>query len=99
MIAKKDWPKLIALAIFFTLLGGYYERLPVETRTFIIPLLIFVAAAFVLGRLKQLQYEIRSSRVTTLEIVAQQLSLADVEMEIMKRALLWSCLIANRYSN
>jgi hypothetical protein len=79
MIAKKDWPKLIALAIFFTLLGGYYERLPVETRTFIIPLLIFVAAAFVLGRLKQLQYEIRSSRVTTLEIVAQQLSLADVE--------------------
>jgi hypothetical protein len=79
MIVKKDWPKLIAIAIFFTLLGGYYDRLAVETRTFIIPVLIFVAAAFVLGRLKQLQYEMRSSRVTTLEIVTQQLSLADVE--------------------
>lgn len=77
MLLKKDWPKLIALVIFFMLLGGYYDRLSVETRTFIIPLLIFVAAAVILGRLKQLQYEISSSRVTTLEIVAQQLSLAD----------------------
>ena len=77
MIIKKDWPKLIALAIFFMLLGGYYDRLSVETRTFILPVLIFVAAAFVLGRLRQIQYEVRSSRVTALEIVAKQLSFAD----------------------
>lgn len=79
MIVKKDWPKLIALVIFFMLLGGYYDRLSVETRTFIVPLLVFVAAAIVLGRLKQLQYEVRSARVTALEVVAQQLSLADAE--------------------
>ena len=77
MTIKKDWPKLVALAVFFTLLGASYERLSLETRTFILPLLIFGAAAFVLGRLKQIQYEVRSSRVTALEIVAKQLSLAD----------------------
>ncbi len=48
-------------------------------RTFTLPLLIFAAAAFLFGRLKQLQYEIRSSRVTAWEIVAQKLSLADTE--------------------
>ena len=48
-------------------------------RTFTLPLLIFAAAAFVIGRLKQLQYEIRSSRVTAWEIVAQKLSLADTD--------------------
>ena len=77
MIIKKDWPKLIALAVFFALLGTYYERLSLQTRTFILPLLIFAAAAFVIGRLRQLQYEVRSSRVTALEIVAKQLSFAD----------------------
>ena len=79
MIVKKDWPKLLALIIFFMLLGGYYDRLSVQTRTFILPLLIFVAAAFVLSKLRQLQYEIRSSRVAALEIVTQQLSLADID--------------------
>jgi hypothetical protein len=79
MTIRKDWPKLIAFIIFFVLLGGYYDRMSVEMRTFTLPLLIFVAAAFVVGRLKQLQYEIRSSRVTTLEIVAQKLSLADTD--------------------
>ena len=77
MTIKKDWPKLIALAIFFILIGGYYDRMSVEMRTFTLPLLIFAAAAFVIGRLKQLQYETRSSRVTALEIVARKLSLAD----------------------
>jgi hypothetical protein len=61
------------------LLGGYYDRLTVETRTFILPLIIFVAAALIFGRMKQLQHEVRSSRVTALEIVAQKLSLADTE--------------------
>ncbi len=79
MDIKRDWPKLIAVAIFFTLLGAYYDRSSVETRTFILPLLIFVAAAFVLGRLRQIQNEVRSSRVTALEIVTKQLSFADEE--------------------
>ena len=79
MNIKRDWPKLIAVAVLFTLLGAYYDRLSVETRTFILPLLIFGAAAFVLGRLRQIQYEVRSSRVTALEIVAKQLSVADDE--------------------
>jgi hypothetical protein len=79
MNMRKDWPKLLALVFFFMLLGGYYDRLTVETRTFILPLIIFVAAAFILSRVWQLQREVRSSRVTALEIVAQQLSLADTE--------------------
>jgi hypothetical protein len=77
MTVRKDWPKLLAFVIFFMLLGGYYDRLTVETRTFILPLLIFIAAALIFGRLMQLQHEVRSSRVTALEIVTQQLSLAD----------------------
>ena len=79
MTKRKDWPKLLALVIFFMLLGGYYDRLTVETRTFILPLIIFVAAAFIFGRMLRLQQEVRSSRVTALEIVAQQVSLADAE--------------------
>jgi hypothetical protein len=79
MTIKRNWPKWIAIAIFFTLMGGYYDRLSAETRTFILPLVIFAAAAFVLGRLKQLEYEVRSSRLTALEVVAQNISLADTE--------------------
>jgi hypothetical protein len=75
----KDWPKLLALVIFFMLLGGYYDRLTVQTRTFILPGLIFIAAALIIGRMKQLQHELRSARVTALELVTQQLSLADTE--------------------
>ena len=69
--------KITSISDFFMLLGGYYDRLTVETRTFILPLLIFIAAALICGRLLQLQHEVRSSRVTALEIVTQQLSLAD----------------------
>ena len=79
MTIRKDWPKLIAFVIFFVLIGGYYDRMNVEMRTFTLPLFIFAAAAFVIGRLKQLQYEIRSSRVTAWEIVAQKLSLVDTD--------------------
>ena len=79
MTIRKDWPKLIAFVIFYILIGGYYDRMSVEMRTFTLPLLIFAAAAFVIGRLKQLRYEIRSSRVTAMEIVAQKLSLADTD--------------------
>ena len=61
--------KITSISDFFMLLGGYYDRLTVETRTFILPLLIFIAAALILGRLLQLQHEVRSSRVTTLEVV------------------------------
>ena len=79
MTIRKDWPKLIAFVIFFILIGGYYDRMSVEMRTFTLPLLLFAAAVFVMGRLKQLQYEMRTSRVTALEIVAQKLSLADTD--------------------
>ena len=71
--------KITSISDFFMLLGGYYDRLTVETRTFILPLLIFIAAALILGRLLQLQHEVRSSRVTALEVVTQQLRLADTE--------------------
>ena len=79
MNMSRDWPKILALVIFFMLLGGYYDRLTVETRTLILPLLIFIAAALVIGRLWQLQHEMRTTKLTALEIVAQQLSLAGTE--------------------
>ena len=79
MTMRRDWPKILAFVIFFMLLGGYYDRLTVETRTFILPLLIFIAAALIFGRMMQLQREVRSARVTALEIVTQKLSLADIE--------------------
>ncbi len=79
MTIRKDWPKLIAFVIFFVLIGGYYDRMDVEMRTFTLPLLIFAAAALIYSRLKQLQYEIRSSRVAALEVVTRKLSLADTE--------------------
>jgi hypothetical protein len=68
MTLRKDWPKLIAFVIFFMLIGGYYDRMDVEMRTFTLPLLIFAAAALIYGRLRQLQYEIRSSRVAAWEV-------------------------------
>ena len=74
---RMDWPKMLALVIFFMLLGGYYDRLTVETRTIILPALIFIAAALIIGRMKQLQHEVRSARVTALELVTQKLILAD----------------------
>ena len=79
MTLRKDWPKLIAFVIFFMLIGGYYDRMDVEMRTFTLPLLIFAAAALIYGRLRQLQHEIRSSRVTAWEVVTRKLSLADTE--------------------
>ena len=79
MTLRKDWPKLIAFVIFFMLIGGYYDRMDVEMRTSTLPLLIFAAAALIYGRLRQLQYEIRSSRVAAWEVVTRKLSLADTE--------------------
>ena len=76
---RMDWPKLLALVIFFMLLGGYYDRFTVETRTMILPALIFIAAALVIGRMKQFEHELRSARVTALELVTQKLNLADAE--------------------
>ena len=76
---KMDWPKMLALVIFFMLLGGYYDRLNVDTRTIILPALIFIAAALIIGRMKQLQHEVRSARVVALELVTQKLTLADTE--------------------
>ncbi len=97
---RKDCPKLLAFFIFFMLLGGYYDRLTVETRTFILPLLIFIAAALIFGRMKQLQHEVRSARVTALEIVTQQLSLAHTEgNERLSMVATSDCKVVTFYDN
>jgi len=77
---RKAWPRLLALVIFFLLLGGYYARLTVETRTYILPLLIFITAAIMFGRMKQFPYAVGSASVTALEIVTQQLSRLALEL-------------------
>ena len=49
----------ISVSDFFMLLGGFYDRLTTETRTLILPLLIFITATLVISRLRQLQHEMR----------------------------------------
>ena len=79
MIQKEDWPKAIAVFVFIMLLGGYYGRLSPETRTWVLPIGIFLVAGFVIARLKRLEYEMRASNVIAQTIVAQELSLRDTE--------------------
>jgi len=68
MIQKKGWKAPFALILLIVLLGGYYEKLGVEARTMVLPLIIFIAAGIVIARLKKLEYEISDekdiSRVT-----------------------------------
>ena len=77
MTQKKDWKTLFVLILLLMLLGGYYERLSVETRTMVLPMAIIIAAAFVIARFKQLEYEIRSSKVNAREAVFQTFSIID----------------------
>lgn len=77
MTQKKDWKKAFVLILLLALLGGYYERLGVETRTMVLPIAVFIAAAVVIARFKQLEYEIRSSKVNAREAVFQILSIID----------------------
>ena len=77
MIQKKDWKKPFALTLLIVVMGGYYEQLSVEIKTMVLPLGIFIAAGFVIARLKKLEYEIRSSKVTAQKAVVQTFSVID----------------------
>ncbi|MBL7179183.1 MAG: hypothetical protein ABIK98_12945 [Pseudomonadota bacterium] len=77
MIQKKDWKKPFAIILFITLLGGYYDQLSFETRTMVLPIVIIIAVAFVISRLKQLEYETRSAQVFAHKITTQAFSVLD----------------------
>jgi hypothetical protein len=77
MFKKNDWQKLLALFIFIVLLGGYYEQLSVETRTMILPMVIILAAAVVIARFRQLEYEMRSSKIMAYNLMVQTFSVVD----------------------
>ena len=74
---KRDWKRPAAIILFVMLLGGYYEKLNVETQAMVLPMVIFIAAAVVIARFKQLEYEVRSAQVTTHKITVQTLSVLD----------------------
>jgi hypothetical protein len=74
---KKDWKRPAVIILFVMLLGGYYEKLNVETQAMVLPMVIFIAAAVVIARFKQLEYEVRSAQVTTHKITVQTLSVLD----------------------
>jgi hypothetical protein len=76
-MVQKRWPMLLAFILFFMLLGGYYGKLSLEIRSWIVPLIIFAAAGLLIGRMKQLQYELRSASVFTNRIVTQEVCVAD----------------------
>jgi hypothetical protein len=77
MTQKKDWKKPFVLVLLLMLLGAYYERLSVETQAMVLPIAIFIAAAIVIARFKQLEYEIRSSKVNAREGVFQTFAIID----------------------
>ncbi len=77
MDQKKDNLKLFIFILFMVLLGGYYEKLSLETRTMILPLGIFLAATVIFVYYKKLQFEIRSSNIFAYKIVARDFSLVD----------------------
>lgn len=92
--------KITSIGDFLMLPGGYYDRLTVETKTFILFLLIFFAAALIFGRIKHLQNEVRSARVSPLEIVTQQLSLAHTEgNERLSMVATSDCKVVTFYDN
>ena len=74
---KKDWKRPAAVILFVMLLGGYYEKLNVETQAMVLPMVIFIAVAVVIARFKQLEYEMRSAQITTHKITVQTLSVLD----------------------
>ncbi len=74
---KRDWKRPAAIVLFVMLLGGYYEKLNVETQAMVLPMVIFIAAAVVIARFKQLEYEVRSAQIFTHKITVQTLSVLD----------------------
>jgi hypothetical protein len=97
MIQKKDWVKLLALLVFMTLMGGYYERLSPDTRTMILPLAIFVVALFFLFQLRKIQFEMRTSSVVAYKIMTNALSFVDSKGN--ERASVWKFWNKNLFSN
>jgi hypothetical protein len=77
MIKKKDWKKTAAILLFIMLLGGYYERLTVETQAMVLPLVIIIAAGIVIARLKQFEYEIRSNQILAHKMAVHTFSVVD----------------------
>ena len=77
MFKKNDWQKLLALFIFIVLLGGYYEQLSVETQAMILPMVIILAVAFAIARFRQLEYEMRSSKIMAHNVMVQTISVVD----------------------
>jgi len=77
MTLKKDWKIPFVLVLLLMLLGAYYERLSVETKTMVLPIAIFIAAAIVIARFKQLEYEMRSFKVNAREGMFQTFSIID----------------------
>jgi hypothetical protein len=77
MIIKKDWKMTFALVLLIVLLGGYYEKLGVEARTMVLPLVIFIAAGIIIARLKKLEYETNTAKVSAKEVVVQNFSVID----------------------
>lgn len=73
----KNWQKLVALTLFIILLGGYYEQFSLETKAMVLPLGIIFVAAFVITRFKQLEYEMRSSKVMAHDLAVQTFSIVD----------------------
>lgn len=78
MYPKKNWQILVAVTLFIVLLGGYYEQFDLETRTMVLPLGIIILAAFIITRLKQLEYETRSYNVMAHTVAVQAFSVVDV---------------------
>ena len=72
-----DWLKVSAIIIFMMLMGGYYDRFSVETRTMILPLAIFIVATYFFVHLRKIQFEMRASNVIAYKLVANELSLVD----------------------
>ena len=77
MFKKKDWKAPLALFLLIVLLGGYYEKLGVEARTMVLPLIIFIAAGIIIARLKKLEYETRTAKVNAKEVIVQNFSVID----------------------
>ena len=77
MAREKDWKKPFILVLLLVLAGGYYEQLGVETRTMLLPLAIIISAGIVVARLRKLEYEIRSAKVSAKEAIVQSFSLID----------------------
>jgi hypothetical protein len=77
MITKKDWKMTFALILLIVLLGGYYEKLGVEARTMVLPLIIFIATGIIISRLKKLEYETSTFKVNAKEVIVQNLGVID----------------------